>query len=60
MSRLDDVTVTRRLRRLVFVLVGLMLVAMVVGTVAVLGAYRQVDRLTTVLGPANDANTTLL
>ena len=60
MRFLDDVTVTRRLRRLVFILVGLMLVAMVAGTAAVHGAYRQVDRLTTVLGPANDANTTLL
>lgn len=60
MSLLNDVTVTRRLRRLVFLLVGLMLVAMVVGTVAVLNASRQVDRLVTVLGPANDANTSLL
>ena len=60
MSFLNDVTVTRRLRRLVFLLVGLMLTAMVTGTVAVLGAYRQVERLATVLGPAADANTTLL
>lgn len=60
MSFINDVTVTRRLRRLVFVLVGLMLVAMVAGGVAVLGAYRQVDRLATVLGPAADANSQLL
>jgi len=59
-SFLDDVTVNRRLRRLVFLLVGLMLVAMAVGSAAVLGAYRQVDRLATVVGPAADANSMLL
>ncbi|MDT0215055.1 ATP-binding protein [Rothia sp. ARF10] len=60
MNFINDVTVTRRLSRLVFLLVGLMLTAMMVGSVAVLGAYRQVDRLATVLGPAADANSMLL
>jgi len=53
-------TVTQRLRRLVFILVGLMLLALVAGTVAVLGAYRQVDELATVNGPAADANNSIL
>lgn len=53
-------TVTQRLRRLVFVLVGLMLLALVTGTVAVLGAYHQVDDLATRNGPAADANASIL
>ncbi|MFC7492283.1 MULTISPECIES: ATP-binding protein [unclassified Knoellia] len=53
-------TVTQRLRRLVFILVGLMLLAVVTGTVAVLGAYRQVDDLATLNGPAADANASIL
>jgi len=53
-------TVTQRLRRLVFVLVGLMLLALVTGTVAVLGAYHQVDELATLNGPAADANASIL
>ena len=60
MSLTDDLTVTERLRRLVFSLVGLMVVALLAGTLAVVGAYRQVDRLATLLGPANDASTSLL
>ncbi|GAA4122446.1 hypothetical protein GCM10022415_26480 [Knoellia locipacati] len=56
----SDLTVTQRLRRLVFTLVGLMLLALITGTVAVVGASRQVDRLATVLGPAADANSALL
>lgn len=53
-------TVTQRLRRLVFILVGLMLLAVVTGTVAVLGAYRHVDELATLNGPAADANASVL
>lgn len=53
-------TVSQRLRRLVFLLVGLMLLAVVTGTVAVLGAYRQVDELATLNGPAADANASIL
>jgi len=56
----SGLTVTQRLRRLVFTLVGLMLLALLTGTVAVVGASRQVDRLATVLGPAADANAALL
>ncbi|EAP99023.1 Sensory transduction histidine kinase [Janibacter sp. HTCC2649] len=60
MTLTRDLTVTESLRRLVFFLVGLMVVALLAGTVAVVGASQQVDRLVTLLGPANDANTSLL
>lgn len=56
----SNLTVTQRLRRLVFLLVGLMLLALLGGTAAVLEASRPVERLATILGPAADANSGLL
>ncbi|CAN7448773.1 ATP-binding protein [Knoellia sp. LjRoot47] len=60
MKLTGDLSVTQRLRRLVFLLVGLMLLALLTGTAAVVGASRHVDRLAVVLGPAADANASLL